>query len=476
MTLFAPSLVTVVSLSLTSSLLAADPKITAEKSDTGVDVKIDGKPFATYVFKSGAKPIVWPIIGPTGEEMTRAWPMKDGVEGEKKDHIHHRSFWFTHDKVNDVGFWNENPGHGSIVHREFVQVEGGEQATIVTRNDWVGPDGKKICEDERALAFGADDGDRRWIDFDITLTASEGPVTFGDTKEGTFAVATAGDVNDDGPEPPPVDPVSRTGDLWALGDHRILCGDSTKAEDLARVMGGEKAALLATDPPYCVNYTGMDRPIHDGKPSGKDWSHVYREVDIKDLGVFLDGVFTAVLPHVRDDAGIYVWHAHVQQPTIAAAFEKHGLLLHQVCVWVKPVATFGHSYYRWKHEPCAFGWKKGHKPAHGFGQLDSVWEVDWDGKARVVGNEHPTEKPTRLFEIPMEQHTRPRDLVLEPFSGSGSQLVAAEKLMRRCAALELSPAFVDVAIRRWEGASGKEALLDGTSKSFSAIAKERGVA
>ena len=99
-------------------------------------------------------------------------------------------------------------------------------------------------------------------------------------------------------------------------------------------MDGEIAALLSTDPPYCVDYTGMDRPIHDGKPSGKDWSHVYREVDIKDLGQFLDGVFTAVLPHVVEDAAIYVWHAHVQQPVIAATFERHGLLLHQILVWV----------------------------------------------------------------------------------------------------------------------------------------------
>jgi DNA modification methylase len=281
-----------------------------------------------------------------------------------------------------------------------------------------------------------------------------------------------GDVNDDGPEPPPVDPVSKTGDLWTLGDHRILCGDSTKPEDLARVMGGEMASLYSSDPPYCVNYTGMDRPIHDGKPSGKDWSHVYREIDIKDLGAFLDGVFTAVLPHVRDDAGVYIWHAHVQQPTIAATFEKHGLLLHQILCWIKPCATFGHSYYRWKHEPCAFGWRQGHKPAHGFGQLDSVWEVDWDGKARVVGNEHPTEKPTRLFEIPIEVHTKPGAIVLEPFSGSGSQIIAAEKLRRRCRAIEIQPAFVDVAIRRWMKATGREATLDGNT--FREVAAERG--
>ena len=196
------------------------------------------------------------------------------------------------------------------------------------------------------------------------------------------------EIEDPGAEEPPENPVSRTGDLWILDHHRLLCGDSTKSEDLARLMDGRQAVLLSTDPPYCVNYTGMDRPIHDGKPSGKDWSHLYREVDIEDLGQFLDAVFSSCLPHVKTDAAIYVWHAHVQQPVIAATFEKHGLLLHQVLVWVKPTATFGHSYYRWRHEPCAFsGWKKGHKPNHGLGKLESVWEVDWEGKSRVVGRQ-----------------------------------------------------------------------------------------
>ena len=286
-------------------------------------------------------------------------------------------------------------------------------------------------------------------------------------------VPDAGAVDDEGPEEPPLNPVSKTGDLWVLGNHRLLCGDSTSASDMARLLAGKKATLLSSDPPYCVQYTGNDRPIHDGKPSGKDWSHVYREVDIKDLGEFLDGVLNAALPHVVDEAPIYFWHAHVQQPTIAAVFERHGLLLHQVVVWVKPTATFGHSYFRWRHEPCAFGWKKGFRPTHGTAQLDTIWECDWDGKARVVGNEHPTEKPTRLFEIPMELHTKPGAVVLEPFSGSGSQLIAAEKLGRHCRAMEISPTFVDVAVRRWQKATGKAAILDGTTSTYDSLVNER---
>jgi hypothetical protein len=128
--------------------------------------------------------------------MTRAYPLDDARPDEKTDHIHQRSFWFTHDKVNGVGFWNENQNHGVIAHREFVKVEGGDVATIVTRNDWLDAESKKICEDVRTLVFGAE-SDRRWIDFDITLKATEGAVTFGDTKEGTFGIRVPGSMTVD---------------------------------------------------------------------------------------------------------------------------------------------------------------------------------------------------------------------------------------------------------------------------------------
>jgi hypothetical protein len=116
------------------------------------------------------------------------------------------------------------------------------------------------------------------------------------------------DVDDPGPEEPPETPVSRPGDLWVLGDHRLLCGDSTNSADVERLRAGDTAALLSTDPPYCVDYTGADRP----NASGKDWSDKYREVEISDLGDFLRSVMSAVLPHTRESAAIYFWHAHLQ--------------------------------------------------------------------------------------------------------------------------------------------------------------------
>ncbi|NQU49409.1 MAG: DNA modification methylase [Planctomycetes bacterium] len=281
------------------------------------------------------------------------------------------------------------------------------------------------------------------------------------------------ELEDPGPDAPPKTPVTATGDLWLLGAHRLLCGDSTSAADISRLLGSSKPVLLSTDPPYCVDYTGADRP----QDAGKDWSDTYKEVEIKDLGEFLRAMFKAVLPHLKPNAGVYIWHAHLQYPTIAKVFEEFNILCHQPIIWVKPSSTFSYSYFRWKHEPCLFGWQQGNKPPHYLENgLTSVWECDWEGKSRIVGNEHPTQKPLRLFEIPMEQHSRRNQVVLEPFSGSGSQLLAAEKLGRKCCAMEITPAFVDVAIRRWEKATGKTATLEDTKQTYAETAKARGVA
>ncbi len=166
-------------------------EVTAQRSEHGVTVKIDGHPFTEYVLQSGTKPILWPIFGPTGKRLTRAYPMQV-KNTETKDHVHHRSLWFSHGSVNGIDFWTETPAGktGTIVHRKFVKIASGAKAQVVTENDWLSPAGKKVCEDLRCLTFGAW-GDSRWIDFDITLRAGEGPVTFGDTKEGTFGLRVA---------------------------------------------------------------------------------------------------------------------------------------------------------------------------------------------------------------------------------------------------------------------------------------------
>jgi len=189
-----------------TSLTAAD--FTVEKTDKGVTVKLDGQLLTEYLLQSGKKPALWPIIGPTGKPMTRPWPMDKSetdaapqesvtsANGAKaagkaltKDHPHHRSLWFGHQKVNDANVWLETGSGnvGSQQHREFKEVTGGKQAKIVTVNDWLDKDGKKLCEDERTITCSVD-GDKRIIDFDIVIKATAGDVTFGDDKDGLFAV------------------------------------------------------------------------------------------------------------------------------------------------------------------------------------------------------------------------------------------------------------------------------------------------
>lgn len=185
-------------LSLTCSPLSA-AEFTLEKGDDGITVKLDGQLFTRYVVKSGAKPILWPVIGPTGKPVTRAYPMETGNPTEREDHHHHRSFWFTHGDVDGVSFWHEQGKNGEIIHRRFDRVESADgRAVIATTNDWLDPDGNKLCEDQRVLTFGTW-GDSRWIDFDITITAAR-DITFGDTKEGSFGVRVAGTMKVD-PKP-----------------------------------------------------------------------------------------------------------------------------------------------------------------------------------------------------------------------------------------------------------------------------------
>ncbi len=178
------------SICLLGFVAVAPAEISVEKTPAGVIVKADGQPFTEYLIESAGKPILWPVIGPTGKRVTRNWPMEENVPGETDhDHPHQRSLWFTHGSVNGIDFWTL--GKGRIVHREFGRVEGGTQGVIVTRNDWLSPEGSQlVCQDERTWTFGAET-DRRWIDFDVALKAVNGPVVFGDTKEGSFGMRVA---------------------------------------------------------------------------------------------------------------------------------------------------------------------------------------------------------------------------------------------------------------------------------------------
>lgn len=270
--------------------------------------------------------------------------------------------------------------------------------------------------------------------------------------------------------------ITKRGDLWILGKHRLLCGDSTQEEDVRKLMGNNKARLFATDPPYLVDYTGANRPT-----GGKDWSDVYHEIDIQDAKSFLRNFLSVGLKFIEQNSAIYVWHAFKRVGLLNEICMELELLVHQQIIWVKPCAILTYSYYAWRHEPCLLIWQKGYKPDYNpsiksVGSVwtidllrsgdpskpeyyTDVWELDWEGKKRNTGNQHPTVKPTEVFAIPMRLHTTWDDICYEPFSGSGSQIIAAERLHRRCFAIEIEPVFCDVAVKRWEDFTGHKAKL-----------------
>ncbi|WP_418024628.1 site-specific DNA-methyltransferase [Paracoccus sp. TD-10] len=269
---------------------------------------------------------------------------------------------------------------------------------------------------------------------------------------------------------PPRHPASRTGDLWLLGTHRLLCGDSTSAADVRRLMNGERAVLFATDPPYLVDYDGSNHPTRN-----KDWSASYGTTwDDSSQGAELyDGfIGAAIAEAITEDAAWYCWHASRRQAMLEACWEKAGAFVHQQIIWVKDRGVLTRSHYLWKHEPCLMGWRRPNRPPKVADQtLPSTWEMP--SFARDERPDHPTPKPLDAFGIPMRQHVARGGLCYEPFCGSGSQIMAGEVNGRRVFAMEISPAYVDVAVERWQAETGRDVILDGDGRTYAEVKAER---
>ena len=253
---------------------------------------------------------------------------------------------------------------------------------------------------------------------------------------------------------------TKAGQLWTIGPHRLLCGDSTKEDDVVRLMDGQRAVLFATDPPYLVDYDGTNKPV-----GGKDWTEHYHDVDASETGEGLyDGFISLAVKHaITQDAAWYCWHASARQAMVEQAWQAYGAFVHQQIVWVKTGPVFGYAWYMWQHEPCFFGWIRGNKPER---RADDHPTTVWTFPARGGDREtlHPTSKPVELFEIPILQHTRQGELCYEPFAGSGSQLVAAVRQNRICYGMEREPGFVAVILQRLSD-MGQEPRLAGETDS-----------
>ena len=274
--------------------------------------------------------------------------------------------------------------------------------------------------------------------------------------------AAADDAEDDVPEPPD-DPVSKPGDVWILGDHRLLCGDATVLADVERVLGGQLADLTWTDPPYNVDYANSPKDKLRGK---------HRPILNDALGdgfeAFLFGACVNILSVTK--GAVYICMSSSELHTLQKVFAAAGGKWSTFIIWAKNTFTLGRADYQRQYEPILYGWKDG-SDHYWCGARDQgdVWFVD-----KPVKNDlHPTMKPVALIERAIRNSSKSRDIMLDPFGGSGSTLIACEKTGRQARLIELDPKYCDVIVRRWQESSGGDALLDGDGRTFDAIADAR---
>ena len=228
--------------------------------------------------------------------------------------------------------------------------------------------------------------------------------------------------------------LSRHGDIWQLGKHRVICGDSTKAETYKQLLDDRKANLVVTDPPYNVDVEETAGKILNDNMSDGDFYQ------------FLLSMFTQVENHMEDDASIYVFHADTEGLNFRKAFKEAGFYLSGCCIWKKNSLVLGRSPYQWQHEPCLYGWKK--KGKHQWfsdRKQTTIWEYDRPKSSK----DHPTMKPIQLMAYPIQNSSMRGTIVLDPFLGSGSTLIAADQTGRVCYGIELDEKFVDVIVKRY---------------------------
>ena len=229
------------------------------------------------------------------------------------------------------------------------------------------------------------------------------------------------------------------GDIWTLGRHRLLCGDSTVQENLDRLMEGRKANLTVTDPPYNVDYQGTAGKIRNDNMEDSRFHD------------FLLSAFRCLNSVMADDASIYVFHSDTEGLNFRKAFDEAGFYLSGCCIWKKPSLVLGRSPYQWQHEPCLFGWKKGGKHRwYADRKQTTVWEFEKPRKNDV----HPTMKPIPLIAYCIMNSSMSNTLVVDPFLGSGTTMMACQQAERTCYGLELDPKYCDVIVSRFIGLTG----------------------
>jgi DNA modification methylase len=301
-------------------------------------------------------------------------------------------------------------------------------------------------------------------EFDLGLIGFDGATLDRLLGEAAADVPAAPGGDPDAPSlEPPATPVSRPGDLWMLGQHRLLCGDATSATDVARLLDCARPHLMTTDPPYGVNYdpewrneAGVSATMRTGKVANDD------RADWRAAWALFPG----------DVA--YIWHAGVHARTVIESLEATGFAVRSQIVWAKSRFVLGRGDYHWQHEPCLYAVRRG-ATGHWQGARDqtTLWPISTAGDEDAA-TVHGTQKPVECMRRPMLNNSAPGDAIYEPFCGSGSTIIAAETTQRLCLAMEIDPAYVDVAVQRWQAFTGRAAMLAGEDRVFNDVALARG--
>ena len=318
-----------------------------------------------------------------------------------------------------------------------------------------------LADNRLALSAGWDEdllrielGELQTDGFDLALTGFDP-----DEIAGLFADPTAGLTDPDEVPPTPEVPVSRTDDVWLLGRHRLVCGDSTDPGTVERALAGVRPHLMVTDPPYGVEYdpawrnrAGLGSTQRVGKVENDD------RADWREAWALFPG------------AVAYIWHGALHATTVAESLVACGFEIRAQVIWAKDRLVLGRGHYHWQHEPCWYA-VRGQGHWAGDRKQTTLWQIA--SRAQDAETVHGTQKPVECMRRPMENNSSPGQAVYEPFSGSGTTLIAAEQSGRACHAIELSPAYVDVGVLRWQAFTGQQAVLEAESASYATVATAR---
>ena len=350
-------------------------------------------------------------------------------------------------------------GHGRVLAAQSLEIA---EVPVMVAAGWSEAQRRAyvIADNNLALNAGWDAellpvelGDLKAMGFDLDLTG------FGELELGKLLLNDEGDGAPDQAPEPPAEPISKPGDLWICGEHRVLCGDATVRGDVDRLMDGELADMAFTDPPYNVNYANSAKDKLRGKNRP-----ILNDALGDDFGALLQAASANMLAVTK--GAIYICMSSSELDTLQRAFREAGGKWSTFLIWAKNTFTLGRADYQRQYEPILYGWRDG-ADHYWCGARDQgdVWFFD-----KPVKNDlHPTMKPVALVERAIKNSSKSRDIVLDLFGGSGTTIIAAERTGRRARLLELDPRYVDVVVRRWEQVTGNRSLHSLTGNPLPAI-------